>query len=137
MKSLQALINFAGMTPHLLSGWNSQPVYVYQYDHVPPDKPDFPNYGAFHTSEVPFALGNLNTWNRPWRDEDRGVEKIMSSYWINFAKHGDPNGADLPEWEPYDKETVNLLRIGKSTSMESGRLKAALEFLEKHRIIGD
>ncbi|MGY3469293.1 carboxylesterase type B [Bradyrhizobium sp. LM6.11] len=23
----------------------------------------------------------------------------MRAYWINFAKSGDPNGADLPQWD--------------------------------------
>ncbi|MGY4364717.1 carboxylesterase type B [Bradyrhizobium sp. LB1.3] len=23
----------------------------------------------------------------------------MRAYWINFAKSGDPNGADLPRWD--------------------------------------
>ena len=28
----------------------------------------------------------------------------MSSYWANFAKTGDPNGEDLPTWQPYTAE---------------------------------
>ena len=25
----------------------------------------------------------------------------MSSYWVNFAKSGDPNGPDLPSWAAF------------------------------------
>jgi len=28
----------------------------------------------------------------------------MSSYWINFVKTGNPNGAGLPNWEPYTSD---------------------------------
>jgi para-nitrobenzyl esterase len=30
---------------------------------------------------------------------DREVASRMRAYWINFAKSGDPNGADLPHWD--------------------------------------
>jgi carboxylesterase type B len=34
----------------------------------------------------------------PWRwiKADRTVAEEMSSYWVNFAKAGNPNGQDLP-----------------------------------------
>jgi para-nitrobenzyl esterase len=30
---------------------------------------------------------------------DREVANRMRAYWINFARSGDPNGADLPHWD--------------------------------------
>lgn len=133
MKSKLTLINFAGMTPHLLSGFNEQPIFVYEFGHVPPDKPGFPNFGAFHTSEVPFALHTLHTWGRPWRPIDQEVEKMMSAYWVNFAKTGNPNGDDVPVWKPYNKATGNILTIGKNTSNQPAYMKAAFDFLELHQ----
>ncbi|HSC61116.1 MAG TPA: carboxylesterase family protein, partial [Rhizomicrobium sp.] len=30
--------------------------------------------------------------------KDRSVIALVQNYWTNFAKSGDPNGADLPDW---------------------------------------
>ncbi len=94
------LMGFAGMPSYLLAKYMDKNVWLYEFTHVPTDKPGFPDYGAFHTSEVPFALHTLNEWKRPWKTEERKFENIMSGYWVNFAKIGDPNGEGLPQWSP-------------------------------------
>ncbi|MDW3651916.1 MAG: carboxylesterase family protein [Bacteroidia bacterium] len=126
-----AMLNFAGLPSHLLAGFNTKPTYLYQFGHVPPDKPDFPNYGAFHTSEVPYALHTLHTWKRPWKPLDRKLEEVMSSYWVNFTKTGNPNGAGLPVWEIYEKESGTILTLENETKSQKALLKEALDFLEK------
>ncbi len=134
MKAKLALLHFAGMTPHLLSSFNTKPTFIYEFAHVPVDKPDFPNFGAFHTSEVPFALHNLHTWQRPWRPIDKDIEKMMSAYWVNFAKTGNPNGTDLPEWKTYDKTNGHILKIDTTTSTQKRYMKAEFDFLESVRL---
>jgi para-nitrobenzyl esterase len=32
---------------------------------------------------------------------DRAMAEMMSSYWVSFAKSGDPNGGGLPTWSPF------------------------------------
>ena len=53
------LINFGVLSPYRLSNYNSKPAWIYEFSHVPVEKPGFPDYGAFHTSEVPYALTYL------------------------------------------------------------------------------
>jgi len=57
--------------------------------------------GAFHAGEIPYVFDNLHAV--PWTidDSDRALAKLASSYWVNFVKTGDPNGAGLPRWPSY------------------------------------
>lgn len=86
-------------------------VYVYNFTRDVPGEGEYADYGAFHTGEVPYAYDNLEFVNRPWEETDRQLEKAMSTYWLNFIKMGNPNGADLPTWPKYttaDKQIVFL-----------------------------
>ena len=125
-----SLFSFAAMPAHLWAVYNKSPSFIYQVSHVPTDKPDFPNYGAFHTSEVPYALHTLHTWKRPWQAHDLAVEKLMSSYWINFIKTGNPNGEGLPEWRKYDKKESVILEIDKQTVQKPALFKKEFDMLE-------
>jgi len=126
------LMRFAALPAHLWAGFNKNKAYLYEFSHVPADKPDFPNYGAFHTSEVPFALHTLHLWQRPWRDVDYKVEKEMNSYWVNFIREGNPNGKDVPEWKSYDKAEGNIMVIGGELKLQQGLYKEEFDFLEKN-----
>lgn len=62
--------------------------------------------GAAHSSEIQYAMGNLDLDTRyAWDADDRKVSETMSSYFANFIKTGNPNGADLPEWPTYSAKT--------------------------------
>jgi para-nitrobenzyl esterase len=124
------LLQFAAMPAHLWAGFSKSKAFIYQFSHVPVDKPDFPNYGAFHTSEVPFALHTLHMWKRPWRDVDFAVEKTMDAYWVNFVKTGNPNGEGVPEWKVYEKSSGNIMEIGDKPELKPGLYKGKFEFLD-------
>jgi para-nitrobenzyl esterase len=47
--------------------------------------------GATHTAELPYAFINL-IGSTAWTDLDRQLADTMTSYWVNFAANGDPNG---------------------------------------------
>lgn len=58
------------------------------------------DYGAVHSAEIEYALGNLPS-NRvfDWQPEDFKVSEIMQAYFVNFIKTGNPNGISLPIWQ--------------------------------------
>ena len=54
----------------------------------------------------------------------------MSSYWVNFARTGDPNGRNLPRWPTYDEQRDALLVLGDRIETRPVPRKAELDFLE-------
>jgi para-nitrobenzyl esterase len=119
--------NYTWATMQVANGKSK--AWLYIFDKTPPGEPD---NGAFHSSEVPYALHNLDLWSRPWKSSDRKIEELMSSYWINFATTGDPNGAGLPLWPAVETGNVKAMRINANSKVVSNPLKKELEVLSKY-----
>jgi para-nitrobenzyl esterase len=103
------------------------PAYLYWFDRIPPDAQC---RCATHGSEIVYAFNNVSLSKRPFQEADRKVADVISSYWINFAKTGDPNGEDLPMWPVYDERNDKLLALGDHVEVRPVPHKAALDFLE-------
>ena len=88
--------------------------YLYYFVHEPPAAPGQPNRGAAHNAEVPYAF------NGPvalWTNVDRALADAMSSYWVNFASSGDPNGAGLPAWPALQPNAHERMILGPKIEM--------------------
>ncbi len=106
------------------SGTNA---YLYQFSRVPPG-PN-PAWGAYHAAEIRYVFDNVGS--RPWATAvDRQLADRMSSYWVNFAATGDPNGGSLPRWAPYDQATEPYMELGDTLQMKNHLLKSQLDFFE-------
>jgi para-nitrobenzyl esterase len=101
--------------------------YLYYFRRVPPGEPD---YGAFHSAEFGYALKTLKIWNRPFSAYDHQLAEMMSSYWVNFAATGDPNGKDLPLWPAFTKDTKQVILFGDEVKQSEVPFREQLEFLE-------
>jgi para-nitrobenzyl esterase len=85
--------------------------YTYFWDHVLPG-PDSAQYGAFHTGEVPYVMNTLDMClGREFTEADRKIADMMSSYWANFIRTGDPNGKGLTHW-PAVAEKPETMELG-------------------------
>ena len=107
-------------------------VFVYNFNRELPAFTPETQFGASHSGEIVYAYNNLKKLNRPWEEVDDKIADAMSSYWVNFAKTGNPNGKGLPLWEPYDPIKENVMVI--DTVMESKPLptKDKMLFWEKY-----
>jgi para-nitrobenzyl esterase len=111
--------------------------YTYYFNHPIP-WPQFPQYGVFHSSEIPYVFSNLNRLNRPWEPADRQLSETMSSYWINFINSGNPNGANLPTWPQISFNTDQTLYIDvitePKTVLPSNKMRFFQDFFNKHLV---
>lgn len=88
--------------------------YVYYFTRISPGTGP---RGATHGAEIPYMFGNppMNGWN----DVDTRLSDQMTSYWVNFAATGDPNGKNLPAWQAYDQKKTDgkAMVLGDAAAM--------------------
>ena len=80
--------------------------YLYHFGRTPPGEA-----GASHGTEMAYVFGHPSP-KAPWTDADWKLANTMAAYWTNFAKTGDPNGADVPSWPTFTRARENALLIG-------------------------
>jgi carboxylesterase 2 len=104
------------------------PFYTYYWTHAPPGQ----NQSAFYQPEIMYVLNALyaNDAKYPFTAEDFYIQELMSGYWANFAKTGNPNEGgscrfELPYWGPNN---------GSQTVMELGNKFGAMPIAGKEEI---
>jgi para-nitrobenzyl esterase len=109
--------------------------YLYYFIHEPPVAADGKaggrGRGATHTAEIPYVFQNPG--NRPWTDVDRQLSDTISSYWVNFASTGDPNGRNLPKWPAFgESRNSDLMVLGDKAEVGSGPDPGHLKFFQTY-----
>ena len=113
--------------------------FYYRFHKLPPFPPDASfaedtgsKLGAFHGSEIVYIFRNLQARDWPWRQTDRDLAATISSYWINFARSGDPNGVGLPVWPEFRETRQTVMQFGDYPFTGALPHRDRLEFWDAH-----
>lgn len=73
-------------------------------------------HGTYHAGELIYAYGNVEKDSHSYRYDESDVKlsKIMNSYWVNFAKNGNPNGENLNVWDEFSKDDGLIMELGEN-----------------------
>ena len=87
--------------------------------------------GTMHSGEMIYAYRNVPK-TRNYNQSDYDLEMIISSYWLNFVKYGDPNGlasngVPLPEWKSFNESGL-LLEFSENCVMREDPFKEIYEY---------
>lgn len=116
--------------------------YLYYFTHEPPPEPGKPNLRAVHTAEIPYVFNNLKAVRvfpdtsspelTSASESERKLADTISSYWVNFAKSGDPNGKGLAPWPQFkDRVSGRAMVLGDTQQPETTPNSAKLELYDQ------
>ena len=89
-------------------------IYMYYFDqHDPSPQPPRPaDYGSAHGQEVGYVFQT----GKPSLDGDEELLYQIAEYWTNFARTGNPNGENLPEWPAFTTDNHQVMYFTGSGS---------------------
>lgn len=100
-----------------------RPVYEYYFSK------ENGGIGTNHSGEMIYAYRNVPR-NKNYDEKDFELEKIMSSYWVNFVKNGNPNGDGLPLWQSYSQSNGLLLELGETVKMRQDPFETYYKYID-------
>ncbi|MCU1716378.1 carboxylesterase/lipase family protein [Pseudomonas sp. 5P_3.1_Bac2] len=130
----------AGLTQDRNALVKLAPVYAYQS--CDPNAPDshvhaqfIAQLGCGHDSDLAylFQFDDFNGQVPQFTPEQQALAQAMGRYWGNFAATGNPNGAGLPHWPPYNKKD-GLVQLLEPASTGGIRATAPKEYYQTHNL---
>lgn len=151
-QALRSAITFAGdmmfgYQNWLLAEYQSavgQPTFVYSFRRQTPDSvvatiaPNLKgsSVGALHGAEIGYVFGHPGRgfFTSEADDSAEQLATVMSSYWVNFATTGDPNGAGLAKWPAHHPGSERFMLF--DTQASADELPDLARFRVLHAAIG-
>ena len=114
----------------------SEPSYFYWFTHFPPHGANIGSAGVpyadgpVHTSEIVYVFNNLQVRSTAWTKADHDLADLMSSYWTNYAKTGNPNGPGLPRWAAFNPDRPQVMNFNNADKTIPFPRVNAVDFVE-------
>ena len=101
-------------------------VFAHKHSYAPGAKiadQNIATIGAYHTADVPFWFGTLETFNklritRQWSAQDRALSDSMMRSLIAFADTGDPATPEV-RWPAYSRKQEKFVLFAAGATVES------------------
>lgn len=120
-------------TRDALYGWTAErlarsqtsvgvPAFLYVFDHGYPAA-DEAGLHAFHAAELPYMFGNLERTPPNWpvipqTPREQRLSDAMVSYWVSFARDGQPTAIDAAAWPAYGAQQHFMLFANAPTTAQ-------------------
>ena len=86
-------------------------------------------FGCYHAAELPYVFRFFPS--SKFVEEDRKLSEAMVGYWIRFARNGDPNGDESPQWPSYDASEEKYLILGAPIKVGQHLNEKACDFIDE------
>lgn len=95
------------------------PAYLYYFNWYSPVHDN--RMGSYHTLDIPFVFNNVDvaasmTGAGPDRYQ---LAHVMSAAWAAFARTGNPDHADMPNWPTFNANDYPTMVFGTSTEVQN------------------
>lgn len=104
-------------------------VYVYYFAQKSQNSILKDTRGATHVAEMPFIYGY--NFGGTMTETDTHMYQVMSKYWINFIKKGNPNAEGLPFWSTYKQGEETIMTMKKGFYLSSMPNQEKMNFFEE------
>jgi para-nitrobenzyl esterase len=110
------------------------PVYRYHFEQAPPMPAGEPSHGAYHSADIEYVFETIDWKKLAWIADDRKVSDLISTYWTNFAKTGDPNGAETPKWPVYNaSDNFAVMHLNAAAHAEADTTRERYLYLDSYK----
>jgi len=106
-------------------------VYMYYFDQHEKHSADSPaaDHGTPHGVDVPYVFQTLAPDSN---QADLEMSDLLSDYWTNFAKFGNPNGKGLTYWAEYEGGDDAVMHFNHGASLGELPSADALKVLDEY-----
>ena len=109
-------------------------VFYYYFDQHPDRGADSPqtDHGAPHGVDVPYVFQTLDRNKAGTTPGDLEISDALATYWVNFAKRGDPNGEGMATWPQFTDHDRRVMYFKGRPYPGPVPSAAALEVLDSY-----